>query len=106
MSGGAIAREGAALQTGCWSLGLDSSRVYPMPRQETHCPVSLKAANVRLRLRVILRRSELPCESLPGIGWLMPKNGRHDGGAERSAWPGRGGVGRVPGRVHQPGRYA
>jgi hypothetical protein len=29
------------------------------------CPVSLKAAKVRLRLRVILRRSGLSCESLP-----------------------------------------
>src|SRR6516225_7794312 len=32
------------------------------------CPVSPKAANVRLRLRLILRRSELPCESLPRSG--------------------------------------
>jgi hypothetical protein len=30
------------------------------------CPVSPKAANVRLRLRVILQKSGLPCESLPG----------------------------------------
>jgi hypothetical protein len=32
------------------------------------CPVSPKVANVRLRLRMILRKSGLPCESLPGIG--------------------------------------
>jgi hypothetical protein len=32
------------------------------------CPVSPKAAYVRPRLRVILRRSELRCESLPVIG--------------------------------------
>src|SRR5262249_17987717 len=33
---------------------------------EYSCPVSPKAANVRLKLRVILRRSGLPSELLPG----------------------------------------
>jgi hypothetical protein len=36
--------------------------------QDRCCPVLPKVANVKLRLRVILRGSELPCESLPGIG--------------------------------------
>jgi hypothetical protein len=38
-------------------------------RTKPKCPVSPKAANVRLRLRVILRKSELHCElSCPAEG--------------------------------------
>jgi hypothetical protein len=48
------------------------------------------AARVRLAHMQPSRRF---CESLPGLRWLMPNNGRHDGGAERSVWPGRRGAG-------------
>ena len=43
-------------------------RITCIETGQPYCPVATKAASVRLRLRVIFRGSELPCESLPGCG--------------------------------------
>jgi hypothetical protein len=62
-----IAKPTSAPRSSQPSVGQDMS-VLLSSSGELCCPVSPKAANVRLRLRLKLRRSELPCESLPRSG--------------------------------------
>jgi hypothetical protein len=55
------------------------------------CPVQVKAAKSRLRLRAILRSPDLPCVSLRGIQCLSADNVVRDGaggGGGFPSWPG------------------
>jgi hypothetical protein len=74
----------ARLFTPSWRTTGEARAARHFKPERTACPVSPNVASVRLRLRVTLRASELPCESPP----VVVVAGRWPRGIDKQPWSG------------------